>query len=352
MDNMPEHEISGDNPSPDMYKKSGRKSDEKVSTRKLKILELICKDPKGISFPTLVELIGKEYKVHEDTIRSDMKDLKGKFPIEINRGNICASSMGLGKMWFDTKIGNRMGNPESKRKLAEKTFSFIKKHKDDIRILVLGTGTTVHECAKELINRENELHNMRIDTDNLLVLYEFICNRPNKLQLELPKGLLNLDRAALRGPDTIKHFQNLDAEAIITSFSDMSFEKGFCTIHDDSEEKLANLRPKSNRCRWIIIPIEWDKIGNPTGTPVATTRKEQLDLKKGKKYIIITNKPPEQECNSEVNKNRIEDLNRWKMAHPDNIEILFTEEPAHVPIKSVSHKYNTMEGFELPRQTE
>lgn len=299
----------------------GKGSGEQVSARRLKILELICNEPKGISLSSLVNNIAAKYNVQQNTIQDDLKSLKEKFPIEINMDNICVSRMGLEKIWSDTEIGNRMGKSESKRKLAQRTYSFIMEHKDNIGTLVLGAGTTVHECAKELINHEAELPKMRFDTDNLLVLYEFICNKSNKLHLELPQGLLDWDRAALKGRGPVKYFQNLAADVVITSFSDMSFKQGFCTIDEDSDKKLTNLH---SDCRWIIIPIEWDKIGTSIGTPIAENIKKQLDFKK--KYVIITNIPVGQERDSEVNKKKLEDLNKWKNAYPDIIEIIDANE--------------------------
>jgi DeoR/GlpR family transcriptional regulator of sugar metabolism len=300
--------------------RKGKRSEEEVSARKLMVLERVFGDKDGVSISELA----KEYKVGEGTIKKYVEALKNKIPIiEIKSGKVHSAPTGLEAIWSGTVIGKRLAKPRSKIKLAEAAISFVKKNKKKIQGLVLGTGTTVHECARELINKENDLEHMRVYTDNLLVLHDFIYYKPDKLYLEMPHGELDMERAALRGDEIADYLRNLDINVVITSFSDMSFDKGFCTVYQDKAEKFANLCPKSKNCRWVIVPIEWLKIGRKIGNPVAESRDEQLDFANGRKYIIITDRPSETDWDADVDNPKREDLEKWLQAYPDGIEIIY-----------------------------
>lgn len=305
-----------------MTKGKGKVSEDNVSTRRMKVLERVCGEKDGIS----VSELAKEYGVAGVTIEKDVEDLGDKLRIvEIKNKKVCAVPTTLEEMWSGTPIGERLAPSESKNRLAKAVFSFVEQHKE-IRNLILGTGTNVHRCACELIRGASSFRDMRIYTANLLVLHEFIWRKPANWFIESPGGELNLDTGALWSRENENYFKNVKAKAVITSFSEMSFEKGFCNIHPgDEKEKLANLKPNPQTCKWVIIPMEWHKIVSGTHKPVADSREEQLDFAGGnkRKYIIITDKPSQDEWNPEIDDEKLADLSKWKETYPDGIEIIY-----------------------------
>jgi DeoR/GlpR family transcriptional regulator of sugar metabolism len=305
-------------------KEGGKKSGDEVSARNIMVLEQVCGEKNGVSFSALVRSLPKKYKVGENTLRKNVEELCLKIPIiEIKDGKVHTTPATLEKMWLGTSIGDRLiAPPGPKIALAKAVFSFVEQHKNQIGKLILGAGTTVHKCACELIKGASCLRNIRIHTANLLVFHEFIWHKPANLYVESPNGELYLDKATLWRGDIAEYFKGVEAQAVITSFSDMSFEKGFCTVHHDIEEKLANLKPNPETCKWVVIPIEWQKIARSANTPVAESRKEQVNCIEGKrKYIIITDRPPQEEWNPEIDDEKMADLAKWKEEYKNGIEI-------------------------------
>jgi DeoR/GlpR family transcriptional regulator of sugar metabolism len=302
-----------------------KKSEDEVSARRLMILEQIYMHREGISHSDLKELIPDKYKVTESTIKKDVEDLRNKVPIvEIKGGKVYAAPTGLEAIWAGTPIGPRLVPSESKRKLAKKVFSFVEERRDQIGKLVLGGGTTLYRCACELIKGASSLRNVRIHTANLLIFHEFVCQKPGNLWIETPSGEINFSTASLWRKDIDEYFRDIEADAVITSFSDMSFEKGFCTIHHDINEKRANLKPNPETCKWVIIPIEWRKIARSANTQIAHSRDEQLDFVGGKrKYIIITDRPSDSTWNAEIDDIKLADLHKWEKEYPTGVEIIF-----------------------------
>jgi DeoR/GlpR family transcriptional regulator of sugar metabolism len=298
----------------------GKVAEDKVLARRLMVLERVCGEKDGVS----VSELATEYGVTGVTIENDVKDLGNKLRIvEIKNKKVYALPTTLEEMWSGTPIGERLTPSQSKIKLARATLSFLEQREDRIGRLILGTGTTVHTCACALISAKN-FKNKRIHTANLLVIHEFIWHKPTNLFIESPGGALNLDTGALWSEESENYFKNIDAQAAVASFSDMSFKKGFCTIHQDEKEKLANLKPNPQTCKWVIIPMEWRKIVSGVHKPVANSRDEQLDFAGGRrKYIIITDKPSESEWNKDVDDPKLEDLLKWQEAYPDGVEIIY-----------------------------
>jgi len=298
-----------------------KRSKKEVSASELAVLERIYREKEGVSIPELA----KEYDVGQKTMRNYVEDLLLKIPIiEVKGGKVCAVPTTLRQMWSGTPIGDRLGPSPSKGRLAKGVFLFIEQHKEEIGRLILGAGTTVCECARELMSGASRLGHMRIHTANLLVLHEFVCQKPSNLWIESPSGEVNLNTAALWDSGIAKYFQDIEAQAVVTSFSDMSFEKGFCTIHHDIEEKRANLKPNPQTCKWVIIPIEWKRMARSANNPVANSRERQLEVIDGRrKYIIITDKPSQEEWNAEIDDKKLADLDKWKKEYKDGIEIIF-----------------------------
>jgi DeoR/GlpR family transcriptional regulator of sugar metabolism len=303
--------------------RKGKRSEVEVLTNKLKVLERICGEKSGVSISELA----KEYNVSESTIKKYVEDLLWKIPVvEIKNKKIRVLPSTLEEMWSGTSIGDRIAPSETKIRLAQVAFSFIEQHISQIGRLILGVGTTVHKCACELMKGASHLgHIMRIHTANLLILQEFIWHKPSNLYIELPGGEVDLKTGTLWSEDTAKYFKSIEAQAVIASFSDMSFERGFCTIHHGIiGEQLAILKPNPQTCKWVIIPIEWWKIARITNIPVADSREEQLDFIGGKrKYVIITDRPSQDKWDKNIDDEKLADLYKWKETYKDGIEIIY-----------------------------
>ncbi len=304
----------------------GKTAEYKINARRYKALETLFKTRGAMNLAVLTDTIGKAFDISKRTIRDDLGELISEgFPIEIDGNKVWVPAVGMEDTWLGTVIGNRLLKSEQKRRLAKATFAFVEKNKRLIKKIIAGTGSTVHECMHELLDREDKLDHMRIYTANLLVLHCSIYHKSKKFFVEVPNGELDLDRAALTGSHIADYFNGIeDVDAILTGFSDMSFDKGFCTEFLDKSSKLVDLRPKSKKCRWVIIPIEWSKIGTSVGAPVAKSREEQLDFANGKrKYIIITDKPSKDQWVPAADDPTLEDLMEWKKAYPDGVEIIY-----------------------------
>ena len=302
-------------------------AEHEIYARRYRILEKICKSIHEIEIKSLVDSVRREFNVSEETVTKDLDALSSEgFPIEKDRVKVWMPARGMLGTWVNTAVGGRIKESEQKRRLAEATFIFIKKNKKQIDEIIAGTGSTAYRCVQELIDNEKELGNMKIHTANLLVLHCAVYHKSKNFFVEVPNGELDLERAALKGDHISDYFQGLkNVDAVITSFSDMSFEEGFRTEFTDKNSKLADLLPnKSPKCKWIIIPIEWLKIGRAVGNPVAASRGEQLDFADGRrKYVIITDKPSETDWDLEVDGPKLEDLQKWQKEYGDGVEIVY-----------------------------
>lgn len=298
-----------------------RRSKKAVLVSEMAVLESACKEKDGASISALAE----KYGVSTNTIKKYVENIrhKTKIPIiEIADGKVHTVPTGLEAMWAGTPIGDRLGPSEPKSKLANATFSFIEKHKKELGRLIFSAGSTAYQCALSLIQGASKLGNIRIHTANLLILHEFVCHKPSNLWVESPCGEVNLNTAALWNKEIAQYFKSIEAQAVITGFSDMSFEKGFCTIHHDIDEKMANLCPNA-KTKMVIIPIEWSKMAKSDNNPVADSREEQLDFVNGRKYVIITDKPSPEAWNKEIDDDKLADLEMWEKEYSDGVEIIY-----------------------------
>ncbi len=221
------------------------------------------------------------------------------------------------------KLRNLEQNPRQKMDLVTKVCNLLKM--EEVHHVMLSTGVTMFELARQILMRYTELGIQTIISSNMLIHVEFLLAKipPASLLLELPPGKLHfqhdtasfgLERALTAGEldsETLKTVQ-----ASVLSFTSLSFDEGFkigLGYQADINEKLFHLRPPQG-CRLVIILIDWEKILSGAGGNVvrdAQGRKghELFELSNGRQYIIMTNRPRRVE--SELDRKKMADLEKW-----------------------------------------
>jgi DeoR/GlpR family transcriptional regulator of sugar metabolism len=278
----------------------GKTSRENIARRQLWLLKELF-EKHIVPIAALSDTYQKEFHITDSrSLQADLVKLKSiGLPIEMTATEVRVSAQRMRKMWHGTLVGKRLSkrkSMESKERLAKKTVDFIKDNRDDISVLMLGTGTTVWEAAKEILTRENELDITTIYTASVLVLDAFVSRRPGDVTLRMAGGALDERTAWLKSRKGVQFLSKAPVDAVVTSFMGLCRE-GFRTAQDyEVDEKLMNLRPHK-RCKFVVIPIEWSKIDHEDGELVA----EQIERKKGRdvldflggtrQYVIVTDPP-------------------------------------------------------------
>ena len=224
------------------------------------------------------------------------------------------------------KPRNLEQNPGQKTDLVTKVCDLLKLA--GVHHVMLSTGVTMFELARQILTRHGELGIETIISSNMLIHVEFLLSKiaPASLLLGLPPGKLHFqhDTASFgheRGltdaeldSDTLKAVQ-----ASVLSFTSLSFDEGFkigLGYQADVNEKLFHLLPPQG-VRLVIILIDWEKIlagagGNVVQDAQGRKGHELFDLSNGRQYLIMTNRPDD--VSSDLNRRRIADLERWAAA--------------------------------------
>jgi len=221
------------------------------------------------------------------------------------------------------KLRNLEQNPGPKVDLVTKVCDLLKMK--EVQHVMLSTGVTMFELARQILARYSELGIQTIISSNMLIHVEFLLSKiaPASLLLGLPPGKLHFQHdtasfghereltAGELNSDTLKAVQ-----ASVLSFTSLSFEAGFkigLGYQADINEKLFHLRPPEG-CRLVIILIDWEKIlsgagGNAVQDAQGRKGHKLFDLSNGRQYVIMTTRPGHVE--SELDRKRIADLERW-----------------------------------------
>ncbi|MBN1795259.1 MAG: hypothetical protein JW804_01170 [Sedimentisphaerales bacterium] len=213
-------------------------------------------------------------------------------------------------------------NPGKKLNLVNKVCSLLRSKQ--IRHVMLSTGVTMFELARQIIKQRDELVIESIVSSNTLVQGEFLLSKISLavLPLKMPPGLLFFNyRTASFGPERLLEQEESksdvlkDVQASVLSFTSLSFENGFKIGHDypaDVNEKIIHLRPPIG-CRLVIITIDWEKILSDTGAAVEYQNlkgRELFDVSNDREYIIVTDRP--KDIISNTDRRRAADLKRWE----------------------------------------
>ena len=321
--------------------KRGKRSDEKIAERRLGILRelllrrsisekeflIFCKENYGVSDPRTI-------------LAGDIEELKSiGIPIDLTDGKVTIGAIGLEKFWEGEPktAGGRLGKGKiEKQILANEVVAFLreKREKDEEKIqwLLLGTGTTIYEVTKKILANSGKLDVNHIYTTNLFVLHEFARQKTNplKIRVEMASGELMIDTVSLYDDKGIEHLQGLKADAVITSFGGLHKNEFHSGMHGNYEiaEKVMNLRPQS-QCKYVIIPMEWWKIGN-RDQEVRSGEKKGYQLltfpaSKERKYVIIIDKSEEE---AKQNKEKYDILEWW--GGKNGVKVIYSERPEQV----------------------
>lgn len=224
------------------------------------------------------------------SLKADLESLKLiGMPIEVMANRVTIHTMEIQELWEGTLIGDRLGQTESaksRKKLASKVVGYLRKKKDDIKTLILGSGTTVYETSMEVLAHKKELDIKKVYTNSLLVLNAFISHKPSDIELDMVMGTLDYKTASLRGTKGVKYLSERQVDAVVTSFTGLIDEGLTASQEYELNEKHMNLCPH-RRCKWVIIPMEWAKI--------SYGHEDYLVRDKGgekrPEYVIITDPP-------------------------------------------------------------
>lgn len=242
------------------------------------------------------------------------------------------------------KLKNLEENPHEKLNLVSKVCQLLQKK--EIHHVMLSTGVTMFELARQIIKKDDKFGIKSIISSNMLIHVEFLLQKTPlaQLPLEMPPGkMLFQQETASFGqerelsPDELKGDILKDAQASVLSFTSLSFYEGFkigLGHQADINEKLIHLRPPAG-CGLVIITIDWVKI--LSDAPGATVKDAQgrksyqlFNFSNDRQYIIITNRP--KDIRSDTDKKRADDLKKWE--EEEKATVIDTDEKLQEYIKS------------------
>ena len=267
-----------------------RRTNETIAQVKLEILADLFNGKELYMTDIIREYAYKDKR----NAKKDLHELLAQgIPVYIQKNRV-RLAVELEGLWKGTLVGDRLiDSIQSKQRLAQEVVNFLLKKKDEIRRIILGSGTTMRVLTQQLLKSRTELAINNIFTANLLVLREFIANKitpEEKPQIHMTPGRLNIFTGSLYSDDGIKSLGSSPAQAVITSFDGLDYDEITTGQHHELSEKIMNLMPNNKKCRYVIIPMEWSKIG---ASGVVIVEKEEgkgtvelLDTKK-REYIII-----------------------------------------------------------------
>jgi len=298
-------------------KKRIRRTNENIARVQLSILGDLF-NGRDLSIGNLIKEYG--YK-DERTAKSDIAKLRSiGIPISLQHNIVSVTRLSENGLWKGTPIAKRLtSGVQPKQRLAREVVDFLKEYGDDIHSIILGTGTTTNEVAKELLARIEELNLRGVYTTNLLVLHEFILSKiklgEEGIKIAMAPGILNVNTGSLLSHNGADYLNELPVDAVITSFSGLSCEGFSMNYFHDRSEGLMNLRPHKT-CKYVIIPIEWSKIGIWDVVVKLNGKKrgdDVLDFRPdGRRYIIITDRPDESDMHMVKNNEKCKILDYWQ----------------------------------------
>lgn len=160
-----------------------------------------------------VSQICENYHVSEATARRDLETLSEKGKLQRVHGGAINNSQAPPER---PVIQRRSSQLEEKRKIGALAADLI----DDGDIIFLGSGTTVHEVAKNIQNKRN----LTVITNSLLVMEEFLDNE--EVELINTGGTLRKSEYSFIGYVTEKTIKELSVSKVILGIRAISLEQG------------------------------------------------------------------------------------------------------------------------------
>ncbi len=276
----------------------------KESTIKERILE------DSISKRTLEDSISKYYTKTLCTLG---------IPIEVHGDTISLRIMEMTERWRNTSVGHRLGDKDKMATaivLATKVVELLRNNESRIGKIFLGSGTTLYKVAEEILRQPARDDDPRwFYSNSLLVLDAFLFRElPGRHLYLLGNEFASVNGALICKKDLDKLAQ-LHIDASILGFTCLS-EDGFWVDESWEKEQMLTLL-RNNRCKLVLIPLEWNKIGVESmhcveGPGIAPT--EVLDCmeddktrESGRKYVLVTN-PPDGNLSSNPAKRKVIDF--------------------------------------------
>ena len=200
---------------------------------------------------------------------------------------------------------------ETKNMLAEALVGDMEEMKD-VKWAILGSGTSVHAVAKVLFERSDTVGIEGISTANVFVLQEYIRQKP-RMTIEITAGTLDWGTGCLLLPHGGTYQEGRAAEIVVTGFSGLTREGFHTRPIVDVNEKERQLNPEGEACRYILIPLEWSKIGAYHRCVKFPANVHERKFK----YIVYTNKPDQAE------QEKLAILEHWKTELRGKFEVRY-----------------------------
>jgi hypothetical protein len=163
-------------------------------------------------------------------------------------------------LWKNSEAAERLDKQVNTKSLLAKAIVDDIQEMKNVKWAILGSGTSVHAVARELFERCKIVGIEGISTSNIFVLQEYIRQKP-LMTIEVTAGTLDWATACLLLPHGGTYQEGRAAEIVITGFSGLTKEGFHTRPLIDVGEKERQLGPNGTSCRYILIPLEWHKIG-------------------------------------------------------------------------------------------
>ncbi len=180
--------------------------------RRNKILQLL--DKEGEVF---VDLLSKEFKVSEVTIRNDLDQLEHKRLLVRARGGAMKFT---GRVGVDYEISEKDKiHFEEKKRIGKLAASLI----SNSEIILVDSGTTTAEMVKNL----DHIEDLTVIT-NALNIAVLLMNKPN-INLIIPGGFMRKNSQSLVGPMAEKSLRNFNVDKAFLGVDGIDTKQGLYT---------------------------------------------------------------------------------------------------------------------------
>ncbi len=164
-----------------------------------------------------VDLLSKEFKVSEVTIRNDLDQLENKRLLIRARGGAMKL---IGRVGVDYEISEKDKiHFEEKKLIGKKAASLV----SDSEIILVDSGTTTAEMVKHL----DHLKDITVIT-NAINIAVLLMNKPN-INLIMPGGFMRKNSQSLVGPMAEKSLRNFNVDKAFIGVDGLDTKHGLYT---------------------------------------------------------------------------------------------------------------------------
>jgi DeoR family fructose operon transcriptional repressor len=192
--------------------------------RRAEIVRMV-NDSKKVLVPDLIE----HFKVSPATIRGDLRDLEAAGLIKRTHGGAIPS--GFAKVGFEPDaVAKNVSHLEEKRRLARKAAELV----EDGDIIILDTGTTTLELARQLRDKSN----VTVIVNDMAIA---LCLEPfDGINVIVIGGTLRKNFHCTVGPFAANVLSELNVDKVFLGTNAFSAQKG-CTTPDINQAEIKKI---------------------------------------------------------------------------------------------------------------